>query len=194
MTQTNEVQPEQAEQETRAKILQSALMLCHTKGYTNVTTESIAAQAGVPESAVGELWPSKAAVVIDAFRAAIGDRFAPLDTGDFAADLRAQLTAIARIFGDPNVAPHLQQVIGEAQHDETIMTAFHDRVFGPNRSAATALFESAQRNGQIRRDLDLDAAIDLVFAPFWFRLLLHTGPMGDDYAASITDLALAGLR
>jgi AcrR family transcriptional regulator len=194
MTQTNEVQAGQSEKETRAKILRSALMLCHDQGYKNVTMESIARHADVTEAVAGRLWPSKAAVVIDAFRGAIGDRFAPLNTGDFEADLRAQLTAIARIFGDPNVAPHLQQVIGEAQHDETIMTAFHDRVFGPNRSAATALFESAQQNGRIRRDLDMDAAIDLVFAPFWFRLLLHTGPMGDDYAASITDLALAGLR
>lgn len=194
MTQTNEVQPEQSEKETRAKILRSALMLCHAQGYKNVTMESIAGHAGLTEAVVGGLWPSKAAVVIDAFSDAIGDRFSPLDTGDFEADLRAQLTAIARIFGDPNVAPHLQQVIGEAQHDETIMTAFHDRVFGPNRSAATALFKRAQQNGRIRRDLDLDAAIDLVFAPFWFKLLLHTGRTGEDYAASITDLALAGLR
>ena len=193
MTQTNDVQP-QADEETRAAVLRSALMLCVERGFVNVTLEAIAEGAGVTVDAVSGLWPSKAAVVIEAFSSAVGNRFTSIDTGDFEADLRGQLTAIARIFGDPNIAPHLRQVIGEGQHDETVMPAFLKLVFGPNRDAAHTLFVTAQRNGQVRKDVDLDAAIDLVFAPFWFRLLLHTGPTDDDYAASITDLALAGLR
>jgi len=194
MTQTNDVQPKQADEETRAAVLRSALLLCHERGFVNVTLEAIAEGAGVAEDVIAGLWPSKAAVVIEAFSSAIGNRFTSIDTGDFEADLRGQLTAIARIFGDPNISPHLRQVIGEAQHDETVMPAFLELVFGPNRTAAHTLFVNAQRNGQVRKDVDLDAAIDLVFAPFWFRLLLHTGPTDDEYAAAITDLALAGLR
>ena len=194
MTQTNDVSPQPTEEEIRGRVLQSALLLCHEHGYKEVTTEAIAQRAGVTEEVLAGLWSSKAAVVIEAFRAAIGNRFTSVNTGDFEADLREQLAAIARIFGDPNVSPHLRQVIGEAQHDETIMKAFLDLVFGPNRKAAHELFVTAQRNGQVREDLDLEAAIDLVFAPFWFRLLLHTGPTDDAYAASIADLALAGLR
>lgn len=181
-------------EDIRQKILASALDVCRSNGYQKTTVEAIAAGAGVAVDVVTAAWPSKAAVVIDAFRRSVGAEFLILDSGDFKSDLIAQLVGVARIFADPEIAPHLTQVIGEAQYDGAVAEAFRERIFAPNRHVARKRFVSAQRSGQIRADIDLDAAIDLAFAPLWFRLLLPTGTVGKGYAEAIAELALSGLR
>jgi AcrR family transcriptional regulator len=175
------------------EILRATVALCQEKGYDEVGFAAVAAATGVPEGRLKERWRTKSALVIDAFRAAVARDLAFPDTGDFAADLRGQLAAIARIFHDPALGPHLARVIGEGQHDPDVAAQFLERVYTPNRTAARARFQSARAAGQLRSDIELDAAIDLAFAPFWFRLLVKSGPITEDYVDSVVDLAKRGL-
>jgi AcrR family transcriptional regulator len=174
-------------------ILRTTVSLCQEKGYDEVGFAAVAAATGVPEIRLTERWRTKSALVIDAFRAAVARDLVFPDTGDFAADLRTQLAAIARIFHDPMLGPHLARVIGEGQHDPDVAAQFLERVYTPNRAAARARFKSAQAAGQLRSDIELDAAIDLAFAPFWFRLLVKSGANTEDYVNSVVDLAKRGL-
>lgn len=178
----------------RNRILLSALEICRAEGLENLTIEAIAKASGSSAAAITDAWPSASAVVIDAFRREIGADFLLADTGDFDADLRNQLTGVARVFADPDVAPHLSALIGRMQVDPAVAAAFLDRVFGPNRYLAGRRFEAAVKQGQIRADVDLDTAIDLTFAPLWFRLLLKTGPLTEEYATAVAELASAALR
>jgi AcrR family transcriptional regulator len=177
-----------------SKVLATAISLCREKGYGAISLEKVAAQAGVEVADVWKRWPSKSALVIDAFRREVASEMVYPDTGDFEADLRTQLKAIARLFSDPSISPHLARLVGEAQRGPAVAEEFREMVYGPNRSAARARFQEALRQHQIRDDLDLDAAIDLTFAPFWFRLLIQSGPMADDYVDAIVDMSLRGLR
>jgi hypothetical protein len=154
---------------------------------------AIAERAGVPERELAERWSSRSALVIDAFRSEIGAKFLLVDSGDFHADLRAQLTAVTRVFTDSSIAPYLTALIAEMQLDPEVSGTFEERVFGPNRFMARARFEKAREKGQVRADVDLDTAIDLTFAPLWFRLLLPTGPLTEDYAVQVADLSVAAL-
>ncbi|WP_307829385.1 TetR/AcrR family transcriptional regulator [Actinomadura viridis] len=180
-------------EELRSAILKCALEVCRAEGYPNVSMAAIAARAGVTEELLATRWPSRSALLIDAFRREIGAEFLLADSGDFHADLRSQLTAVAKVFTDPSISPHLTALIAEMQHDPEVSGTFGERVFGPNRFMARARFESARKSGQIRDDIDIDTAIDLTFAPLWFRLLLPTGPITPDYAAEVADLSVAAL-
>lgn len=175
------------------EILRATVALCQEKGYDEVGFAAVAAASGVPEGLLKERWRTKSALVIDAFRAAVARDLAFPDTGDFAADLHTQLAAIARIFHDPALGPHLARVIGEGQRDPDVAAQFLERVYTPNRAAARARFESARAAGQLRADIELDAAIDVAFAPFWFRLLVKSGAITEDYVNSVVDLAKRGL-
>ena len=114
-------------------------------------------------------------------------------TGDLRADLRAQLGATIGLFGDPHIGPHLAALAAEANADPRLSGLFLTKVFTPNRAAARARFELAQEQGQMRTDLDLDTAVDMVFGPIWFRLLLGTGPLDQELADSVSEQAVAGL-
>lgn len=189
-----DVSPEEiSSKEAGGDILTCALEVCRSVGYQNATMAAIAERAGVSEKELTDVWSSRSALLIDAFRREIGAEFLLTDSGDFHADLRAQLTAIARVFTDPSIAPHLTALIAEMQLDPEVSGTFAERVFGPNRFMARARFESARDKGQIRADADLDTAIDLTFAPLWFRLLLPTGALTEDYALQVADLSVAAL-
>lgn len=179
---------------TRRAVLKAALALTREQGYAKLDLAAVAELAGTDRAAIDQGWPSKSALVINAFRDTIARELMYAETGDFAADLTTQIVAMARILADAEFGPYLSELIAEAQHDPVTAQAFLDLVFKPNRAAARQRFVLAQQQGQLRRDLDLDTAIDLVFAPVWFRLLLRTAPLSQQYAERVVELALAGLR
>jgi AcrR family transcriptional regulator len=175
------------------KLLRTTVDLCRENGFDAVTFDAVAERSGVAAASLRDRWATPGALVIDAFRTQLaGDLIYP-DTGDFAADMHAQLMAIAKVFHDPATGPHIARIVGEAQRAPAMAEEFRARVYVPNRKAARARFQRARTAGQIRADVDIDTAIDLTFAPFWFRMLLKSGPLDEDYVKAIVDLSLHGL-
>jgi len=46
----------------------------------------------------------------------------------------------------------------------------------------------------LRSDLDIEAALDLLYAPLYFRLLIGHGPLNTRFTDAIIDAALNGLK
>ncbi|MEO5873487.1 MAG: TetR/AcrR family transcriptional regulator [Streptosporangiaceae bacterium] len=179
---------------TQKHALEIGIRLCREVGYTGTTFEKIASESGMAVSALHEQWPTKSALLLDALLVEVHRDLVYPDTGDFEADMRTQLMAIMRVFTDPATGPYIARLLGEAQRGPAAVEEFRERVYRPNRSAARARFLSAQRKGQLRTDLDIDAAIDLTFAPYWFRLLLDAESLDAAYVEEIVALAIRGLR
>jgi AcrR family transcriptional regulator len=176
-----------------SQILRIAMGECRARGYRAVSIERVAAQAGASAADLLERWPTKSALLMDALRAEIGGDLIYPDTGDFAADLRTQLHAITRLFDDPEIGPFVARLLGEAQQGPAMVEEFRNRVYNPNRRAARQRFQTAQEAGQLRADIDIDAAIDLTFAPFWFRLLVQSGTLDEKYTEAIVAMSLRAL-
>ena len=174
--------------ETGRAVLDATLALCRVDPPVRIELAGIAASSGVSEQAVLARWPSAEAVLLDALRDEIAPALVFPDTGDFAADLRAQLVAIAEVFADPAVGPRLVALAAAASRDPAIARAFAERVFRPNRMLSRRRFEGARQAGQLRPEVDVDTGIDLAFGPLWFRLLLGTAPLSADYAAAVAKL------
>jgi len=179
---------------TGRAVLVATLRLCRRTPAEPVDLAAIAAAAGVSEQDVRSRWPSAELVVLEALKNEVAPALVFPDTGDFAADLRAQLAAIARVFGDPAIGPRLRLLATAAARDPLLATAFRERVFRPNRMLSGRRFAAAVQAGQVRADLDVDTAVDLAFGPLWFRLLLGTAPVSEPYARAVAELALSGLR
>jgi hypothetical protein len=72
--------------------------------------------------------------------------------------------------------------------------AYAERLHGPLKEAKKERLRSAQRAGELRADLDLDVAVEIVWGPLLSRWLQRSGPLTPHYADTIVETALNGLR
>jgi AcrR family transcriptional regulator len=186
--------PARRNEASHRAILDAALALCRERGYAKLTVEAIAARAGVGKQTIYRWWPSKGAVVIDAFLREVGEEISFPDTGDLAADIRAVLTNVARLSAHPGWGPHMAALICEAQHDPAVRHALLDRFITPRRAPIAELLQRAQQAGELPPTLDIRAVLDLLFGAIYHRLLLRNAPLDNAYAATVAEIVLAGCR
>lgn len=177
----------------RTAILDATRELVASVGYDNTTIDGIAARAGVGKQTIYRWWPSKSAVVLEMWVPRVHPRIGFADTGDLAADIKAQLRTVIALAADPGVAPLLRALVAESQHDEALAEQLVAQIFGPRIEACKERLRAAQAAGQLRSDVDLDLVVDLLYGGFYHRFLLRVGPLDAAYADAAVDIALQGL-
>ena len=180
---------------SRHAILTAAHELVGEVGYRKLTIEAIAARAGVGKQTIYRWWPSKGAVVLDAMLAAVSDPAALTlpDTGDVHADLRGVVRAIVGELADPTLSGTSRALMIEIQEDPELAESMVERLLGPNLAAIADRLRAGQEAGQLRRDLDLSVAVEMIVGPLYHRWLLRTAPLTPAYADTVTDLAMRAL-
>ncbi|WP_219418429.1 TetR/AcrR family transcriptional regulator [Pseudonocardia nigra] len=188
--------PSRRSERSRRAILTAAADLVHEVGYRKLTIEAIAARAGVGKQTIYRWWPSKGAVVLDAFLAAASqgpEGLALPDTGDVRADMRGVLRAIVAELADPRLSATSRALTIDMQGDPDLADGMLERLLGPQFAAIADRLRSAQAAGQLRPDVDMSVAIEMFIGPPYHRWLLQTGPLTEAYADTVTDLALRAL-
>jgi AcrR family transcriptional regulator len=173
-------------------ILQTAIDLVLELGFRAVTIESIAAKGGVAKTTIYRRWPNKAAVVMDAFMLRFGSGTQFPTAKKVTDSIRLQMRTMARAFRSKDGAV-VKALLAEAQFDAELATAFRERWTLPRRKMALGVFQKAISQGELRADIDLEATIDLLYAPMYYRLQMGTGSLSDAYIDEIFDQALEGL-
>ncbi|WP_309135026.1 TetR/AcrR family transcriptional regulator [Cellulomonas sp.] len=189
--------PGRRNESSRRAVLTATLDLLQEVPYARLSIEGIAARAGVGKQTIYRWWPSKAAVLFDAFlllsETSSGESPRLPDTGDLRADLALVLKATAAELDDPRLSEPMRALATEVAHDEALAASYHERLDAPLRDAKRQRLRSAQEAGQLADDLDLDVAIDIIWGPVLNRWL-QRGPVTDEYVDALLDTALSGLR
>jgi AcrR family transcriptional regulator len=186
-------QPARRNEQSRRAILAAALELLTETGYSAVTIEAIAARAGVGKQTIYRWWRGKGAVILDALADGMPEVLALPDTGDLRADLRRVLRATVAEFADPRLSATTRAITIETLADEELADQVRDRLLRPQLHAVRTRLEAAREAGQVRPDAPLDLVVELLFGPLYHRWLLRNGPLTDDYADGIVELALAAV-
>ncbi|MEV5763398.1 TetR/AcrR family transcriptional regulator [Micromonospora sp. NPDC052213] len=186
-------------QTARRAILAAAFDLVGEVGYAKLSIEGIAAAAGVGKQTIYRWWPSKGALLFDAFLALTtegpdGRGGALPDTGDLAADLKVVLRATVAELNDPRYDQPMRALHTEIVHDPALAADYAKRLDEPMRELKKERLRAAQRAGQLAEDVELDVAVDMLFGPVLNRWLQRTGPLTPEYADRVVDTALRGLR
>jgi AcrR family transcriptional regulator len=174
---------------SRRAILDAALQLCAEVGYRHVTIEAIAARAGVSKKTIYRWWPSKGAVMLEAVDDAANAVAEHPNTGDLAADLREQLTAVIGLL-TPTKTSAVAGLIAEGLHDEELANDLRERLIRPRIDEFKERLRQAQRAGQLPADADLDVALNLIYGPIYHRLVYHLGMPGPDELDALLTHAL----
>lgn len=181
------------DQAARAKILDAARKLLNEGGAAAVTMEELAARTGVGKPTIYRSWPNAQAVAMAALidvqavaRPARAGRSPILE-------LKRVLRGLAAVFAS-RAGRSAAALIAAADPDTEIAKAFRHHVIMRSREQIRELIVRAIAGGEVRPDIDLDVALDLVVAPVFFRLLLGHGPNDEAFADSVVDHVLAGIR
>jgi len=174
-------------------ILTAALEEVFAVGFRALGIDAIAAKAGVGKATIYRRWPNKAAVVMDAFLAEVGPGTgfppAPRSLDRIRMQMEAQSKAFRSKYG-----MLIKSLLGEAQFDPELAEAFRERWIMPRRRLAREVIEEGIRQGDLRDDIDIEDAIDMLYAPIYYRLQIATGPVSEKYVDGIFGQVMAGLR
>lgn len=187
-------QPRRSER-ARTAILDAATDLVGAVPYAKLSVEAIAARAGVGKQTIYRWWPSKGAVVFDALlaRDAGPDGLAIPDTGDLRADLTNLVRATVAELVDASFDGFLRAVYIEVQQDAALAETYRERLLLPQRAAIAERLASAVAAGDMRSDVPIEVALDLLLGPIQSRWALGLGGLDDDYADAVVELVLRAL-
>jgi AcrR family transcriptional regulator len=180
-------------EKTEKAILSAAYKLLMEKGFQSVTVESIAKEASVSKATIYKWWPNKAAVVVDSFLAASLERFHTPDTGSVEQDLLLQLGNLSNFF-ESDKGRVITELIAQGQLDADVANAYRTRYFAPRRLAAREILQRGVDRGEIKKDLDLELGIDLIFAPLFYRLLVTGAEIKPDFIKNVVSCILIGIK
>lgn len=67
------------------------------------------------------------------------------------------------------------------------------RYFQPRRLISQHILERGILRGELRKDLDIELSIDLIFAPLFYRLLITGETVDSSFVRSLISYALIGI-
>ncbi|MEU0369197.1 TetR/AcrR family transcriptional regulator [Streptomyces sp. NPDC006283] len=186
---------------SRRAIYDAALALVGEIGYAKTTIEGIAARAGVGKQTIYRWWPSKGAVLLEAFldmaeqaaEAAGPDGYVLPDTGDLEADLRVVLRATVDEMNTPVYDAPARALAAEGVVNADAGAQFVERLLEPQLQLYVTRLRAGQEAGQVRAGIDLRIALELFTGPLAHRWLLRTLPLTHEYADKVVDYAVNGL-
>ncbi|MFJ4097295.1 TetR/AcrR family transcriptional regulator [Kitasatospora sp. NPDC089913] len=188
--------PSRRSEQSRAAILTAAAELVAELGFGKLTIEKIAARAGVGKQTIYRWWPSKGAVVFDAFLAANENPSGGLalpDTGDLGEDLRTVLRLTALELADPAFDRTGRALTAEVLTDPALLRDYRERLLDPLLTVTRERLRTAREAGQLRADADLDLAVELLYGPLYYRWLHGLGPLDPGYADQVVAAVLGAL-
>jgi AcrR family transcriptional regulator len=173
-------------------ILQAANELLESEGFAAVTVEAIAERAGVSKATIYRWWPNRAAVVMDGFLSIVSSEVPFPHTSHAREDIRIHMRRLAEAFSG-KIGRTVAALIAEGQSDPELAEALRSRWLSVRRAEAREILELGIERGELREDLDPEVAVDVLYGPIYYRMLVGHAPLDDDFADALADHVFAGL-
>jgi AcrR family transcriptional regulator len=176
-------------QEARKAILKAAYRLLKAHGCEGVSTPQLASAAGVSTATLYRWWPTKEAVLLEAFFEAAGEMLPFGQHKSPLARLRKHVVEAARFLTSEH-GRVMARLIMAIQEDDELRQGFLQIYYLPRRAAAHAVINEAIRRGELPSDTDPEVLIDALYGPLYARLFLGHAPLDEKFAEKIFDLLI----
>src|SRR6201991_813872 len=179
-------------EQARTAVLRATSELLQEVGLRAMTTDKIASRSGVSKATIYKWWSNKYAVAIEAFLSDMDAESPDPDTGSAHEDFRVALRGLVHFYASSS-GRVFAQLVGEAQFDPQVAEELRDRLVGSRRKLVRAIWDRGVARGELRRDVDPEIAIDLIFGPAMYRLVAGDCPLDNAPADRTVDVAIRGL-
>ena len=154
-----------------------------------MSINAIAAELGVSKPTIYLRWSSKAQLAAAAVNYLhVDEPDAP--TGDVRHDLIAHVKRVQRVLDIVGVGL-TGTVRAEQKTNPELVAAFRDRTIRPSRQRARRILQTGIRQGVIRAEVDINAAVDLLVGALFAAYIAGEERMFD--AEAVVDTLLGGL-
>jgi transcriptional regulator with XRE-family HTH domain len=180
-------------EKTKTDILTASYDLLIENGFGAVTVEKIAERAGVSKATIYKWWPNKAAVVIDAFLNATSAKLPIPDTGSTIDDMFIQVNNFVK-FLMSRKGNVITEIIAEGQFDSKLADIYRKAYFKPRRSISKQILERGISRGELKKDLNIELSIDLIWGPVFYRLLITGEVLDDIFVRNLINYVFEGIK
>jgi AcrR family transcriptional regulator len=176
-----------------APILQATVALLSEVGFNQLSIEAVAARAGWGKPTIYRRWPSKLELIIDAV-----ERLAPplptADTGDPLTDLRQMVPQLIAGLTRSPVGRAIVALASDAQTHAEMARGLGEQYLKPRRGAIADILRRGITAGQLRSDVDVEMAIDMMVGAAVYRWLATAESVDLDGARSVVDAIWLSMR
>jgi AcrR family transcriptional regulator len=175
---------------SRQAILDATLRLLSDEGMTvkELSIEAIAREASVGKTTIYRWWPSKAAVVIDAFMEHHVLQTPVRDGVPVRQALESHLRSLIKQYAGP-AGRLVSQILAECQYDPETREMFLERFFAGRYQTIVDLVQRGIDNGELSPKLDPGLFSEALYAPVYQRLLIGHRPLKPSLAKALVEQA-----
>jgi AcrR family transcriptional regulator len=177
---------------TDRAILEATRELIAELGVYGFRTDDVAARAGVGKGAIYRRYRSKDELVTAAVAALVDAEIAVPDTGSTRADLLILMREAVALYRGSAAGRLMPNLIGSMAEKPDLAHAVRDGFLASRRGALSEVLRRGIERGDLRPDLDLELALDVLGGPLFYRLLVTGGPLDEQLAEGVADLILRG--
>jgi AcrR family transcriptional regulator len=180
--------------ENHAAILDAVYALLQEQSVRDLTMEAVAKRAGVGKPTLYKWWPSKAALVLAMFRERMVDARPEPIRGETAEEtIRLGAVAIIRALHGL-LGKVVAELIAEGQSEPAIVRTLFDEQLRGRRAADAAEIERGKANGELVAEADPELLLDAVFGGIYYRLLLRSAPLNEQYGKDLVKQVFNGVK
>ena len=174
-----------------AAVIDATLSALDRSGYGRLTLEEVAREAGTTKPAIYRRWPNRQRLVLAALGHRLGRVRAP-DTGCTLCDLDECLKVFVAAFRrmPPGV---IGPLFADCAGDEELRAAFMTTLLDPPRAAVRETLARAHARGDLRVDIDLELALDLIASLIHYRALFGHPPTSNVEVERAVEALLRGI-
>lgn len=138
-------------------LLTTTLAEMAAHGFTGMSIDRISERAGIGKPAIYRRFADKAALAIAALAlVTVGE--GPAATGDLVEDLTRQLLLANGNLESNGSVPLLGALLAERDRQPGLIAMYRERLFRPRAEKIVALLKDARARGELRADIDAEAA------------------------------------
>jgi AcrR family transcriptional regulator len=180
------------EARTDRAILEATRELIAEVGVYEFRTEDLATRAGVGKGAIYRRYASKDELVTAAIGSLVSDEIAVPDTGSTREDLLVLMREAVEVYRGPGAGRLMPNLIGAMAQKPELAKAVREGFLSGRRAALSEVLRRGVERGDLRPDLDVELALDVLGGPLFYRLLITGGPIDEALAEGVADLILHG--
>jgi AcrR family transcriptional regulator len=163
--------------------------LLQKRSVRDLTMEAVAKRAGVGKPTLYKWWPSKAALILTMFHERIARETEMPKVGTAEQTIRFivrnSIGHFNGLFGKV-----MADLIAEGQSEPAILKELYEQHMRHRRASTAAVIERGKADGKFASDLDAELVIDAIFGPIYFRLLMRSEPLTEQYGDQLVSQVL----